>query len=361
MNQRLGSTSALARLAASIVEAIERLKPGYFAMVMATGIVSIALQLLGMKRLSDLLLWVNFVVFPWLVLSIVIRAIRFGSRLWADLTNPQSVFTFFTLVAASNVLGIQLLARGQLSAAVALWVAAFVIWLCLGYFSIGVLTFANTRPISETVNPTWLIAIVGTQSLAVLGARLAPELAGPRSSILLLSLGLWGIGTALYVLCISLVASRFFFARLEPADMIPPAWIIMGATAISTLAGANLIAAAPIESFLSRILPVLECVTFLLWAWSSWWIPMLIAFGVWKHIIKKAPITYDPAFWSLVFPLGMYTVATYRAALVMKLTALQLIPPITVWVALLAWAVTFAGLFATLAVSAARTLNTKQP
>jgi tellurite resistance protein TehA-like permease len=96
--------------------------------------------------------------------------------------------------------------------------------------------------------------------------------------------------------------------------------------------------------FLDRLTPLLEGVTLALWAWSSWWIPTLVVFGIWRHAICRVPITYHPGYWSLVFPLGMYTVATYRVALVMHLSFLDGIPAVMVWVALAAWTATMAGL-----------------
>lgn len=39
---------------------------------------------------------------------------------------------------------------------------------------------------------------------------------------------------------------------------------------------------------------------------------MLVILGVWRHVIMKFPLRYDPLYWGAVFPLGMYSVATAR-------------------------------------------------
>jgi tellurite resistance protein TehA-like permease len=239
---------------------------------------------------------------------------------------------------------VQCFVRGYEAPALALWMTALISWLLLTYFSFGMLTFTNTRPIGEVMNASWLVAIVGTQSLTVLGALLARQFGGGSDALLLFVFSLWSIGVALYGIFITLIIYRLFFQKLDPRDMLPPYWIILGATAISALAGANLLAAAPSTAFLDRLTPLLEGVTLALWAWSSWWIPTLVVFGIWRHAICRVPITYHPGYWSLVFPLGMYTVATYRVALVMHLSFLNGIPAVMVWVALAAWTATMAGL-----------------
>jgi tellurite resistance protein TehA-like permease len=320
------------------------MNPVYFALVMATGIVSTALFFLGHREASQFLFWVNLAAYPVLIVATAYRAARYTDKIWADLTNPQAVFAFFTFVAASSVLGVQCFVRGYEAPALALWLTALVSWLLLTYFSVGMLTLTNSRPLGEVVNASWLVAIVGTQSLTVLGALLARQFGGGSEALILFVFSLWSIGVALYGIFITLIIHRLFFQTLDPRDMLPPYWIILGATAISALAGANLLAAAPAAPFLGRLTPLIEGVTLALWAWSSWWIPTLVVFGIWRHAVCRVPVTYHPGYWSLVFPLGMYTVATYRVALVMHLPFLAGIPAVTVWVALAAWAATMAGL-----------------
>jgi tellurite resistance protein TehA-like permease len=75
---------------------------------------------------------------------------------------------------------------------------------------------------------------------------------------------------------------------------------------------------------------------------------MLIILGVWRHIYRKFPLRYDSIYWSAVFPLGMYTVCTFEMAHAMKLDFLLPISGVFIYVALLAWATTFAGLIKSL-------------
>ena len=163
-------TTLIRRLADRGFATNEKLYSGYFAMVMATGIVSTALYFQKMRDLSQWLFWINLIAYPVLIGATVHRALRFGAKLWADLTNASTQFMFFTFVAGSSVLGVQFLLRGYRTPALTLWIVASVCCLALSYFCFSTLTFVNTRPLAEVVNASWLILIVGTQSVTVLGA-----------------------------------------------------------------------------------------------------------------------------------------------------------------------------------------------
>src|SRR5574339_883215 len=113
---------------------------------------------------------------------------------------------------------------------------------------------------------------------------------------------------------IPLIFDRYTFFRFSPADLAPPYWINMGAMAISTLAGAILIANTPDAPFLRSLLPFLKGFTVFYWATGTWWIPILLVLGVWQPLIQRFPFRYDPLHRGAVFPLGMYTVATMQMA-----------------------------------------------
>src|SRR5262249_6930228 len=137
---------------------------------------------------------------------------------------------------------------------------------------------------------------------------------------------------------------RILFLPLPPGQLTPPYWINMGAMAISTLAGVRLVGEAGRMPLLTELLPFLKGMTLLFWATGTWWIPMLLALGAWRHLYKRVPLTYEHGYWAAVFPLGMYTVCTQLLIRVLQLSFLQPIATVFVWIALAAWGVTFAGL-----------------
>jgi tellurite resistance protein TehA-like permease len=95
---------------------------------------------------------------------------------------------------------------------------------------------------------------------------------------------------------------------------------------------------------LGELLPFLKGMTLLFWVTATWWIPLLLALGAWRHLAQHVPLTYDHGYWAAVFPLGMYTVCTRNLIRVFHLPFLDLIPAVFVWIALGAWGMTFAGL-----------------
>ena len=110
---------------------IATLYPGSFALVMATGIISNAFLFEGQRTLADALFAVNLVAYPWLCVATALRLARHGKALWSDLVNPRLVFSFFTIVAGTDVFGIQFDLRGFATLALAMWLFALVLWFVL--------------------------------------------------------------------------------------------------------------------------------------------------------------------------------------------------------------------------------------
>jgi tellurite resistance protein TehA-like permease len=329
-------------------EELRRLYPGYFALVMATGIVSNAFFFLGHDWLSDTLFGITLAAFPMLVVALAVRTLVWPQAVWRDLIDPRLVFSFFTFVAAADVLGLQLQLRGHDNVALLLWLVALTVWLALGYFSFAVLTFDDSQTGADVVHGGWLIAIVGTESLVILGAPLAGDFGSLENTIFVVVYALWGIGIVFYGIFVTLFAYRIFFLRVDAADMNPLFWVVMGAAAISTNAGSTLILTEPDLPFLLAMQPFVNGTTLILWAWATWWIPLLVIFGVWRHVVRRYPLEYSPMYWSLVFPLGMYAVATYRLSLASDFQPIEVFSRVMVWVALGAWILTSLGLVSTL-------------
>jgi hypothetical protein len=91
-----------------------------------------------------------------------------------DLVSPHFVFSFFTIVAATDVLGVAIAMCGFVGAPLPMWLFAFLIWLLLTYFAFRVFAFSNTANGADVIQGAWLNAVVGTQSLVILGMLVVP-------------------------------------------------------------------------------------------------------------------------------------------------------------------------------------------
>src|SRR5919198_1965325 len=104
------------------------LAPGYFALVIATGILSVAAADEGLPGVSVVWLWVAVVGYAVLVALNAARIARFKSSVAMDLANPSTSFEFFSFVAATCVLGTRLAVGRTVVPALGLWLVGLVGW-----------------------------------------------------------------------------------------------------------------------------------------------------------------------------------------------------------------------------------------
>jgi tellurite resistance protein TehA-like permease len=339
-----------------IWRAIAELFPGYFALVMATGIISIACFMLEMKTLALVLLGINIVAYITLWLLLLLRLFYYFPRVAADLNDHIRDPGFFTMVAGTCVFGSELIiVIDRYRIAAVLWFAGVLLWVVIMYTFFTAMTVRENKPSIEAgLNGGWLLAVVGTQSISVLGTLLVSRYAEYREPVLFFTFCMFLVGCMLYLPLITLIFYRFTFVNVTTAALTPPYWINMGAVAITTLAGARLIIAAPAWPLLNEAVPFLKGFTLFFWAAGTWWIPLLFILGFWRHVYKRFPLKYDPQYWGMVFPFGMYTVCTFQLSKALNFPPLMIVPRYFIYLALIGWVAVLFGLLYTLISAASR-------
>jgi tellurite resistance protein TehA-like permease len=329
---------------AAVNHAVATLNPGYFALVMSTGILSVGMHNHNLDMLSIALLWITIASYLILVFLTIWRAIAFGAELLTDFTDPRRGFGFFTFVASTDVLGTRLALAGFHRTAFLLLTIGWLSWLALGYIVPWTALLGRAdRPVLAGANGTWFIWVVASESVAVLAAGLEPTVHTGRRELALLAVLSWSVGIFLYAAAGIFVSARLLLYPLNPIDLNPPYWVAMGATAITVLAGARIVemAEAPIVVATRGLIAGLSVV---FWAFGSWLVPALVAAGWWRHVTNRIPLRYEATLWSIVFPLGLYGVAGYYLGRADHLPIVEAIGQAEIWVALAAWLLTFVAM-----------------
>ncbi len=329
------------------VAAIRTLPPGSFAFVMATGIVAAAFSLVGQGAITVPLLVIAVLGLTALLAAVVFRSVRHWDLVIADVRDPNRAFGFVTIVAAINVVGALMFSFAPL-VTVVLVCLSFPIWLVLTYgIPAAMILGTQESPPALKANGSWFIWVVGTQSLSVVTGIIDD---GLQVNILgVVSVGLWSIGVALYLMLTTLITLRLLTTKNDAASLRPSYWVYMGATAISVYAGWSILSLLPNLPIMVATHDFVSGFTFMLWAFGVFWIPLLVIFGLWRHVIAHHPLKYETELWSMVFPLGMFSVASIHLGELAGLPVVHDMGVIGTWIAGAAWLVV-AGMMVSTAV-----------
>ncbi len=342
--------------------AVRGADPRWFAMVMATGIVSEALRLVGSPDLSAVLLWVAAAAFAVLVVASAWRIAAFGREVRGELSPRDRLFSYFAFPAAASVLAARLAGSGVHGSAVAVAALApvtAVAWFALSGVVLAFLaSWAGPRRAITEVNGSWQLWVVGTQAAAIAATSAYAVGVLPGRLAAWATVVVWAAGAALYLVVTALVVTRLRVAGLAPGDPVAPYWVTMGAASITTLGAAQAIqvTGAVGSTALTGFRAGLTDLGLAFWSVATGLIPALVIFGVGRWRRGLTARGFRPEWWMIVFPAGMYATASMRIGAVAGLPLIGETGVAATWVAAAAWAVVLAGMvFRSTNVSARRT------
>ncbi|MGO1539913.1 MAG: tellurite resistance/C4-dicarboxylate transporter family protein [Leucobacter sp.] len=321
--------------------ALAGLPPGYFALVMGTGIVSVGLRQVELEIAANALLVVAAFAYVVLWVLFIWRAIAHREAMLHDLRSPASAFAYFTVVAGTDVLAVGLIQEGLVAIAMPLFGLAAVLWFVFGYvLPWQVFMTRDGKPILARTNGTWFIWAVASQSLAIGMTQIQPYLEQGTKWVGILAVLSWTVGVVLYVGVAMLVLLRIVHFGITPREFEPPYWVAMGAMAIAVVAGTNIVdmQSTPMVDA-TRTLIAGTVVAF--WSFCIWLIPMLVGAGFWRHFVHRIAFEYSASLWSIVFPLGMIAVASIGLGRIDMLPLVESIGQVMLVVAAAVWTIVF--------------------
>lgn len=330
------------------------LSPGYFAGVMGTGIISIGATLNGYDLLATILLWCAVVFYVVLIVLNAHRFLAHRERFVADLTDPSRAFGFFTFIAATDVISTALLGTAYAEAVIVLLGVSVLAWIALGYGIpwLAMLGSGHRRTL-QGANGSWFVWVVASQSIAIVASGLENVYPQFRPALAMIAVMAWAIGIVLYVACAIFVTLRVMFYGLKPTELDPTYWVTMGALAITVVAGSHIVEMqdAPMVAATRGLIAGMSVI---FWSFATWLLPVLVAAGFWRHHRNRVPLRYEPGLWSVVFPVGMYAVASISLGRADAIPFLDTIGSAWYWLALVVWAAVAVAMIVHLCRGAAR-------
>jgi tellurite resistance protein TehA-like permease len=302
--------------------------PDVFAAVMATGVLSIAArnhQYTWISQILDALAMLALLVLVALVITTA--AVERRIAFW-DFADPDVTLRLFTFVAACAVLGSRL--ASQVIVAHALGAIALSAWLVLMLVTGRNMSASPWPALRDRSHGAWELASVGTSGLVIMMVLLA-YYTGHRWW-LVVAVPLWAVAMGIYALMTALILWRAVAERKDRDGFEPDTWILMGALAIATLAGDYIHLLTP-----GWLAGSVRAITQVTWLVATLWIPPLIYFGLRTISRRPAVLQFAGVWWAMVFPLGMYSAATYAMAMELNVHALQTVSLVFFWNALAVW------------------------
>jgi tellurite resistance protein TehA-like permease len=296
---------------------------GAFNVVMATAVMSIAAFNAGLQVLSAALLYVAVAAFVSLA-ALDLWLARHPLALMHRAAQPGQGFHALGFVADQTVLGVRIVGSGTagLTVAAVLLACGSALWLLI----LAAVVIEHGRGGVRQPRGEWLLTVVATEGLAILAARIAhlehvPALHAAATA-------LWIIGGVAGVVVGGLLARRATMPDFGVGNITPDWWIVMGAPAIWCVAAVAVTGAHP--GTIGAAAAVVA------WGLAS---AMLIVIAAADALrARRLGVRFTPERWTMVFPLGMYCVASWALGHSLDAGWLSELSRASLAVAAVAWA-----------------------
>jgi C4-dicarboxylate transporter/malic acid transport protein len=308
---------------------IRQFTPNWFAATMGTGILALALpQVPGagpaLTPIGEALWIFNIALFALFSGLYAARWILFG-REARRIFGHNSVSMFIgtipmglaTIVNGFVAFGLPRFGPAVVPIAETLWWIDVAMSLACGV-AIPYLMFTRHEHSLDGMTAVWLLPVVAAEVAGASGGLLAPHLADFHSQFVVLATSyvLWAYSVPVAFSILAILILRMALHKLPHESMAASSWLALGP--IGTGALGMLLAGADAPAILTanglgEIGGVTEGIGtiagLLLWGFGLWWLALatLITIRYWR-----AGVPFNLGWWGYTFPLGVYTVATFR-------------------------------------------------
>lgn len=310
-------------------EVIRQFTPNWFAATMGTGILALALpQVPGvgptLKPVGEMLWLFNIVLFCLFSALYAARWTLFGHearRIFGHNTVPMFIGTIpmglATIINGCIAFGLDRFGTGVIPVATQLWWVDAAMALACGVI-IPYFMFTRHEHSLDGMTAVWLLPVVAAEVAAASGGLLAPHLVDPHQQFVMLAMSyvLWAYSVPVAFAILAILILRMALHKLPHENMAASSWLALGPIGTGALGmlvlgadapaimGANGLGAVGAIAQGTGILAGL-----LLWGFDLWWLALasLITVRYWRR-----GIPFNLGWWGYTFPLGVFTVATFR-------------------------------------------------
>lgn len=310
-------------------EIIRQFTPNWFAATMGTGILALALPQIptigrALAPFGEALWLFNIALFclfaglygaRWILFPHEARRV-FGHESMSMFlgTIPMGLAT---IINGFVVFGLPRFGAGVLPVAHALWWIDVAMALACGVL-IPYFMFTRHAHALERMTAIWLLPVVAAEVAGASGGLLAPHLDTAASQITVLAAGyvLWAYSVPVAFAILTILMLRLALHRLPHESMAASCWLALGPIGTGALGLLVLGSDAP-AIFSAHGLPQLGAMAaglgliggLMIWGYGLWWLALaaLITARYWRE-----GIPFNLGWWGYTFPLGVYTVASFK-------------------------------------------------
>lgn len=307
---------------------LKNVGPNWFASVMGTGIVSVAVaglpvHVVGLRAFAQVVWVISAVLLLFLIVVVGGHWLRNPTVVHSHARNPQMAHFYGAAPMALMVVGGGLITvsadligdRLAIDLAWVLWTAGTIGGLFTAV-TIPFLMFTQHEVEPDAPFGGWLMPVVPPMVSAVTGALLIPHVsdATARETLFYGCYAMFGLSLLASVNITAMIWSRLALYGTSGSARVPTLWIVLGPLGQSITASGLLGATAPgvVAPDLAEGLRVFAVIFGVAtWGFAVLWIALALALTV-SALRRGMPFALS--WWSLTFPVGTFVTGTTQLA-----------------------------------------------